>query len=173
MLLTTLDSTTTSIDVSCGEDDLMIEFEKFVKLIEQNFVAQTLASQNEWFQNEGCALESFNSHVKDEERCIRFNCRQARLYDEVGNPCTTIGGHSTVAAIVEISHGWFWQHQWGLKMKCTQVKKLRGSSRPVQSMFVQEPELDASQQLNIQSRAVDRDVEKCKRTKVTCLFVPE
>lgn len=143
--LVSLDGTTNSIDLNITEEPEVTKFVQFIKDVEYNFVQQVIDQQQTWFNSNSCGVETFNSHIKETEKTIRFGCRGATLFDSRAQPCLTLPSYSRVAMLVEISHGWFWQEQWGLKMKITQAKGygVRKRARPL-FVHVEDEEMQKS-----------------------------
>lgn len=116
-LLCGVDSTTSTLDLDPAQ---IPEFIDFVKSLEGVFQRHVLDNQELWFGNNVCTIDCFNSHVKDDS--VRFSSRGTVLFDAQNRVVDAIPSFSVVSALVEVSDGWFWQGQWGLKIKCTQVK---------------------------------------------------
>lgn len=115
VLLSPLDASVSSLDLNAPSD-----FAQFVKGLEQHYVQWIITNKLEFFGNESCTSDRFNSHIKEDS--VRFSCKGAVLFDEGGKVVEALPSHTVVSTLVEVGDGWFWQGQWGIKMKCTQVK---------------------------------------------------
>jgi hypothetical protein len=112
-----LDAGSNSIDLDLATAS---ELAAFIKDVEDRYVQWIVNNRQAFFGNDNCTVERFNSHVKEDS--VRFGCKGAILFDPQGKVIDAIPAHTRVSAIVEIGDGWFFQGQWGVKMKCSQVK---------------------------------------------------